>query len=61
MFKIFTDFADWLTYAILGLSPDSKLGDALHFFIEDVSKIYVLLIVMIYVITWRVKIVESGI
>jgi uncharacterized protein len=50
MFKIFTDFADWLTYAILGLSPDSKLGDALHFFIEDVSKIYVLLIVMIYVI-----------
>jgi hypothetical protein len=50
MFKIFTDFADWLTYAILGLSPDSKMGDALHFFIEDVSKIYVLLIIMIYVI-----------
>jgi uncharacterized membrane protein YraQ (UPF0718 family) len=42
--------SDWLTYAILGLSPDSKLGDALHFFIEDVSKIYVLLLVMIYVI-----------
>jgi uncharacterized membrane protein YraQ (UPF0718 family) len=50
MFKIFTDFADWLTYSIFGLSPDSKLGDAVHFFIEDVSKIYVLLIVMIYVI-----------
>jgi uncharacterized membrane protein YraQ (UPF0718 family) len=50
MFKIFTDFADWLTYSIFGLSPDSKLGDAAHFFIEDVSKIYVLLIVMIYVI-----------
>lgn len=50
MFKIFTDFADWLTYSIFGLSPDGKLGDAVHFFIEDVSKIYVLLIVMIYVI-----------
>jgi uncharacterized membrane protein YraQ (UPF0718 family) len=50
MFKIFTDFADWLTYSIFTLSPDSKLGDAVHFFIEDVSKIYVLLIVMIYVI-----------
>ncbi|WP_339721157.1 permease [uncultured Paraglaciecola sp.] len=50
MFQIFTDFADWLTYTILALSPDSKLGDAVHFFVEDVSKIYVLLIVMIYVI-----------
>jgi uncharacterized membrane protein YraQ (UPF0718 family) len=50
MFQIFTDFADWLTYSVFVLSPDSKLGDAVHFFIEDVSKIYVLLIVMIYVI-----------
>jgi uncharacterized membrane protein YraQ (UPF0718 family) len=50
MFKIFTDFADWLAYTIFGLPSDSKLGDAAHFFIEDVSKIYVLLIVMIYVI-----------
>jgi hypothetical protein len=32
MFAIFTQFADWLTYSIFGLSPDSKLGDAVHFF-----------------------------
>lgn len=50
MFEIFTLFADWLAYDLLGLSPDSKLGDAVHFFIEDVSKIYVLLVVMIYLI-----------
>ena len=50
MFQIFTDFATWLTYSVLGLSPETKLGDALHFFIEDVSKIFVLLIVMIYLI-----------
>lgn len=50
MFKIFIELADWLTYSIFGLSPGSKLGDAVHFFIEDVSKIYVLLIIMIYVI-----------
>ncbi|GGF53635.1 permease [Alteromonas lipolytica] len=50
MFEIFTQLADWLTYSMLGLSPQSKLGDAVHFFIEDVSKIYVLLLVMIYVI-----------
>ena len=50
MFQLFTDFASWLSYSILGLSAETKLGDALHFFIEDVSKIFVLLIVMIYVI-----------
>lgn len=50
MFEIFTQFADWLAYGALGLSPSSKLGDAVHFFIEDVSKIYVLLLVMIYLI-----------
>ncbi len=50
MFQLFTDLASWLTYSVLGLSPATKLADAVHFFIEDVSKIFVLLIVMIYVI-----------
>lgn len=50
MFQIFTDFASWLIYDIAGLLPETKLGDALHFFVEDVSKIFVLLVVMIYVI-----------
>ncbi|MEX2516943.1 MAG: permease [Gammaproteobacteria bacterium] len=50
MFQIFTDLASWLVYDLLGLSPDTKAGDALHFFIEDVSKIFVLLVVMIYFI-----------
>ena len=50
MFQIFTDFAGWLIYDLLGLTADTKLGDALHFFVEDVSKIFVLLVVMIYLI-----------
>ncbi len=50
MFEIFTRLADWLVYQLMGLSPETKLGDALHFFVEDVSKIYVLLVVMIYLI-----------
>lgn len=50
MFEIFTRLADWVVYGLLSLSPDTKLGDALHFFVEDVSKIYVLLVVMIYLI-----------
>jgi len=50
MFQVFTDFSSWLTYSILGLSADTKLGSVVHFFIEDVSKIFALLIVLIYVI-----------
>ena len=50
MFQIFTDFASWLIYDLCGISADTKLGDALHFFVEDVSKIFFLLIVMIYLI-----------
>ena len=50
MFIYFTYFADWVAYTLLGLSPETKLGDAVHFFIEDVSKIYVLLVAMIYLI-----------
>jgi len=50
VFQVFTDFAAWLTFSIIGLDPDTKLGDAVHFFIEDVSKIFVLLLAMIYLI-----------
>lgn len=50
MFQLFTDFASWLVFEVLGLSPATKLADALHFFIEDTIKIFALLLVMIYVI-----------
>ncbi|MYM62631.1 permease [Pseudomaricurvus sp. HS19] len=50
MLGIFTDLADWVVYQLLALDAGSKLGSALHFFVEDVSKIFALLLVMIYVI-----------
>ena len=50
MLRIFTDFASWLVYGLIGLDPETKLGSALHFFVEDVTKIFALLILMIYVI-----------
>lgn len=50
MFQIFTDFATWLVYGVFGLEAGSALGGAVHFFVEDVSKIFVLLVVMIYLI-----------
>jgi uncharacterized membrane protein YraQ (UPF0718 family) len=50
MLQIFTFFADWLIYGLIGLSPETRLGSALHFFVEDTTKIFALLAVMIYVI-----------
>jgi uncharacterized membrane protein YraQ (UPF0718 family) len=50
MFQIFSDFATWIVFDLLGFVAQTKLGDALHFFVEDVSKIFVLLVVMIYII-----------
>ena len=50
MLAFFTELANWITFTLLGLSPSSKLGDAIHFFIEDTTKIFFLLVVMIYFI-----------
>tara|TARA_B100000287_G_scaffold356985_1_gene348089 strand:+ start:190 stop:1200 length:1011 start_codon:yes stop_codon:yes gene_type:complete len=51
LLQIFTWLADWLVYDLMGLTAASKTGDALHFFVEDVSKIFVLLVFMIYAIS----------
>lgn len=50
MFEIFTDLATLIVYDGLQLERGTKLADALHFFIEDTTKIFALLLVMIYVI-----------
>lgn len=50
MFELFSRLATWLVVDVLGLSKATRLGDALHFFIEDTTKIFFLLLVMIYVI-----------
>lgn len=50
MFVMFTRLADWITYQVFSLAIGTKLADAVHFFIEDVSKILTLLVVMIYLI-----------
>ena len=50
MFAIFTRLADWLAYGVMGLDPASPLGSAVHFFIEDVTKIFFLLSVIVFAI-----------
>jgi uncharacterized protein len=48
---LFTYFADFLVYTIFELSADTKISGSLHFFFEDISKIFVLLIILIYLIS----------
>lgn len=49
MFEVFTRLADWTAYRLLGLTPNTKLADAVHFFVEDTTKIFALLIVVVFV------------
>ncbi|MCU7846063.1 MAG: permease [Candidatus Thiodiazotropha sp. (ex Monitilora ramsayi)] len=46
---MFDTFAQIVVFQLLGLSADSHLGAALHFFVMDVAKIFFLLVVIIYV------------
>lgn len=50
MLKIFTYFADWAT-ALLGLELNTRLGAAVHFFLEDITKIFALIYVLIFIIS----------
>jgi len=50
MFKIFTLLADWSAYGLLRLQPGTQLGEAVHFFIEDITKIFFLLTIIVFVI-----------
>lgn len=50
MLELFTKLADVITYQALSLPPETKLSGAVHFFIEDTTKIFFLLAAMIYAI-----------
>ncbi len=43
MFEFFTQLADFLAYNLLQLDPQTHLAEAVHFFIEDTTKIFFLL------------------
>ncbi len=50
MLKIFTLFADLITYRWLALEPGTHLTEALHFFLEDTTKIFFLLVTIIFLV-----------
>lgn len=46
---MFDALANLIAYQLFGLQPGSATGEAMHFFIMDVTKIFVLLALVIYV------------
>src|SRR5665647_2909223 len=44
-------FADWLTYSIFNITPQTLLAEAVDFFIYDTIKIFLLLVVIIFVVS----------
>ena len=44
--------ADWIVYDLLHMQPGQRLTDALHFFIYDSVKILLMLVVIIYAISF---------
>lgn len=49
-FVMLKSFADYIVFAIIGLVPGSRSGEALDFFIYDTLKIFLLLTAIIYVV-----------
>jgi uncharacterized membrane protein YraQ (UPF0718 family) len=45
------NFATYMTYELVGLEKGTRLGEALHFFIFDTIKIFLLLAVIIFVVS----------
>lgn len=46
---MFDALGNVIAYSLFGLSPDSHLGQAVQFFVMDITKIFVLLVVIIYI------------
>ncbi len=44
------EFADWLTYAVLGLQPETHAAKAVNFFIYDSIKVTLLLAIVVFLV-----------
>jgi len=44
-------FANWLTYAVFNIAPQTLLASAVNFFIFDTLKIFILLAIIIFVVS----------
>jgi hypothetical protein len=51
LYSLNRPFWDWLLFDVVGLDPDSRVGESVHFFFYDVTKITLLLTGIIFVVT----------
>ena len=51
LYNVIEPFANWLSYGLLAMPKDSRLGEALAFFFYDTPKLFLLLGGMIFVIS----------
>ncbi|MCK5917351.1 MAG: permease [Cocleimonas sp.] len=45
---MFDLFADWLLFSLVGLSSEASYAESLHFFVMDITKIFFMLVLVIY-------------
>lgn len=43
--------ADFVAFRLMGLSPESRIGDSVHFFVYDTIKIFLMLSVIIFIVS----------
>jgi hypothetical protein len=43
-----TALSDWLTFGLIGLTPGTRLGEAVHFFLYDTPKVLLLLVGVVF-------------
>ncbi|MEZ5381560.1 MAG: permease [Microthrixaceae bacterium] len=51
LYSLTRPFWDWLLFDVVGLESDSRVGESVHFFFYDVTKITLLLTGIIFVVT----------
>jgi len=52
VFEWWERLSGYLVFEILGLIPKTQLGEAVHFFVYDTIKIFILLVVIVYAVTF---------
>ncbi len=45
---MFERFADWLLFRLAGFPPEGSYAESLHFFVMDITKIFFMLVLVIY-------------
>ncbi len=49
---MFNALADLIVFDLFGLAPDNALAQSLHFFIMDITKLFLMLVSIIYLMGW---------